>query len=537
MEGPPTPAEGDEASIPTEHERNVPAFSAGNRKAAKRTFPFDLKADEIKLALPQAQDESAKRTFPFDLKADEIQLALPPTQDEVAKCTFPFDLKADEIQLTLPQPQDEYIPKATKPQLDPIIKSSLVVNDVIDLCSDRDDDSTGTDAIVCTYTISSLLGKKRTPIATATAKPATKRGSPNVAMALLPPADHVDDAADRADSDPVTDVHPGRRASRWHWTPLQEAQLASAITNTPKKKRGRGKEYNLDWVAISALLPGRTRVQCHGKWRGTVDPSIQQGKKRTGRFTEDEDTRLKDAVKTHGQKDWVAIAALVPGRTQKQCQNRWYNVLDARGDLIPGRTGKWTEDESIKLKNAVQKHGNKDWAVVAALVPEWGKEDRIDWVAVAALIPGRTKRQCYDRWNDVLDPSLDRRANGRDRWDEVEDSTLKDAVHTHGGKDWVAIAALVPGRTKNQCYMRWYIHVALDPSIDPMTSKRTGTWDADENNKLKDAVHTHGNSWTFIAALVPGRTKRQCVSRWRESQGLNKRRTVREEELNKASAL
>jgi hypothetical protein len=33
---------------------------------------------------------------------------------------------------------------------------------------------------------------------------------------------------------------------------------------------------------------------------------------------EDEESKLKGAVGTHGDKDWVAISALVPGRTRKQ---------------------------------------------------------------------------------------------------------------------------------------------------------------------------------------------------------------------------
>jgi hypothetical protein len=34
------------------------------------------------------------------------------------------------------------------------------------------------------------------------------------------------------------------------------------------------------------------------------------------------DIKLKNAVQTHGCKDWGAVAALVPGRTKKQCYNR-----------------------------------------------------------------------------------------------------------------------------------------------------------------------------------------------------------------------
>jgi hypothetical protein len=33
-------------------------------------------------------------------------------------------------------------------------------------------------------------------------------------------------------------------------------------------------------------------------------------------------------------------------------------------------------------------------------------------------------------------------------WTAVEDGKLKDAVQTHGGKNWVAISALVAGRTR-----------------------------------------------------------------------------------------
>jgi hypothetical protein len=107
----------------------------------------------------------------------------------------------------------------------------------------------------------------------------------------------------------------------------------------------------------------------------------------------------------------------------------------------------------------------------------------------------------------------------------------------HNGKNWDAIAHLVPDRTKIQCHSRW--RNALDPSIDS-TMTRRGKWTPDEDDKLKDAVQTNGGkNWGAIAALVPGRTKRQCCKRWKENLDPN-RSTVREEEraiLNKAPAL
>jgi myb proto-oncogene protein len=91
-------------------------------------------------------------------------------------------------------------------------------------------------------------------------------------------------------------------------------------------------------------------------------------------------------------------------------------------------------------------------------------------------------------------------------------SKLKHALQTHGVKNWGLIAALVPGRTKSQCKSRWYY--TLDPSID-RANGRTGKWTKDEDSMLKDAVQTYGGKdWVTITALVPDRLKRQCINRW-----------------------
>jgi hypothetical protein len=335
---------------------------------------------------------------------------------KAAKRILPWDLPVDEIQLALPRPQDadEYIREVKRRRLE------------------------------------------EEPVPTSADEPTNENGSHDTAVTLPPTAAA---AAERADSDPVTYMHP--TVSRRCWTPEEDAKLTSAVTNTLKKKRG--KEYKLDWFAISAWVPGRTRVQCRDRWHtfllSNIDPTT--ARTRTGKWTSDEDTKLKNAVRTHGSKNWVAIAALVPGRTRIQCNDRWREAYLSNIDPTTARTGEWTSDEDTKLKNAVQ---------------------------------------------------------------------------THGGKKWVAIAALVPGRTRNMCYSRWYNF--LDPSID-RANIRTGTWDEDEDIKLKNAVRTHGNDWALIAVLISGRTKRQCGGRWRNFLAPN-RRTIREEErdaLNKASAL
>jgi hypothetical protein len=48
--------------------------------------------------------------------------------------------------------------------------------------------------------------------------------------------------------------------------------------------------------------------------------------------------------------------------------SRWHNVLDLSVDRVNGRRGRWIETEDMKLMEAVQKHGGKNWDAVAALV-------------------------------------------------------------------------------------------------------------------------------------------------------------------------
>jgi hypothetical protein len=65
-------------------------------------------------------------------------------------------------------------------------------------------------------------------------------------------------------------------------------------------------------------------------------------------------------------------------------------------------TGRWTIDEDAELTRAVA-NTSKKW---------WGIEYKTDWDAVATLVPGRSRSQCRNRWNDILDPSIDRATGG-----------------------------------------------------------------------------------------------------------------------------
>jgi hypothetical protein len=201
----------------------------------------------------------------------------------------------------------------------------------------------------------------------------------------------------------------------------------------------------------------------------------------------EEDTKLTEAVEKHGNH-WVAVAKLVPDRTSVQCRKRWVGTLDPASGK---KAGPWTPEEDAELTKAVQKHGNH-------------------WVAVAVMVPGRTNEQCRQRWTLNLDPENVKKGKPRRGWTPEEDAKLTKAVEKHG-KAWVAVAVMVPDRTDQQCRLRWTY--TLDPENVKKGIPRRG-WPPEEAAKLTKAVEKHGKDWAAVALLVPGRTSVQCRQRW-----------------------
>lgn len=104
------------------------------------------------------------------------------------------------------------------------------------------------------------------------------------------------------------------------------------------------------------------------------------------------------------------------------------------------------------------------------------------------------------------------------RWSKEEDKALTDAVKPHlndadlteDNLPWSRIAQYIPNRTGIQCQARWT--EALDPSV------RKGRWRKEEDGMLKAGVEKFGCCWIRVADSIPGRTQRQCRTRWNQIQ-------------------
>jgi hypothetical protein len=305
------------------------------------------------LTVTGVRRKAAKRTFPWDLPADEVQLTLPRTQDEV---------------------RDDFIRETNRPRLEELLPT---------LIDEAPTENTTQDTTVA-------LPSPDAAAADSDATHPVTDAHPNVSTTWAPlPRCYP--------TDPVTDTHPNVTTSppRRNWTPVEDEQLTRAITNTPKKEHLG--ELTSDWVTITAQVPGRTKKSCQSRWWKTLDPNIDTVTARSENWIEDEDKKLKDAVREHGIKSWKKVAARVPGRTTKECKNRWCETLKPKIDPAPARSGKWTVDEDTKLKDAVQVHGAKKWE------------------EIAALIPGRTGGQCCGMWRKRLDPNRSRVIRDRRR--------------------------------------------------------------------------------------------------------------------------
>ena len=95
-------------------------------------------------------------------------------------------------------------------------------------------------------------------------------------------------------------------------------------------------------------------------------------------FTQYEDQLLTVAVEIHNQTSWNDIAQCVPGKTPKQCRDRWVNYL--RPTL---KFGPWTAQEDQLLLSIVNKNGTH-------------------WSNMKKFFPNRSTNALKNRWNWLI---------------------------------------------------------------------------------------------------------------------------------------
>jgi hypothetical protein len=148
-----------------------------------------------------------------------------------------------------------------------------------------------------------------------------------------------------------------KKAARWNAT--EDAQLRAAV-----------QQYgDSDWLLVAKYgPPGRSNAQCFQRWNRSLKPGIKKGK-----WTADEDRLLSylvskhikltsDTASKHKDKDgirWPALCKEMPGRTSKQCRERWFTHLDPSLNHGP-----FTANEDALLLSLTSEMGT-NWSQIA----------------------------------------------------------------------------------------------------------------------------------------------------------------------------
>jgi nuclear transport factor 2 (NTF2) superfamily protein len=147
------------------------------------------------------------------------------------------------------------------------------------------------------------------------------------------------------------------------WTPEQDEQLKKAVE--------KYKESN--WKSIAKMVDGRNHVQCLQRWKKVLQPGLIKGM-----WSEEEDNLLLRLMRQYnGDKCWTKIAESIPGRTAKQCRERFYLNLDPTINREP-----WTRQEDELLVDLHRRLGNK-------------------WAEIKRNLPGRTENGVKSRFKSI----------------------------------------------------------------------------------------------------------------------------------------
>lgn len=125
---------------------------------------------------------------------------------------------------------------------------------------------------------------------------------------------------------------------------------------------------------IALYVPGRNHAQCLQRWSKVLKPGLVKG-----HWSREEDYVLEKMV-LRGCHSWAEVSSNIPGRTAKQCRERWKNHLDPSiikafvlslvqsTSIITFSFRPFTPEEDKLIQTLYESIGNR-WTKIAELLP------------------------------------------------------------------------------------------------------------------------------------------------------------------------
>ena len=122
------------------------------------------------------------------------------------------------------------------------------------------------------------------------------------------------------------------------WTKDEDSNLKELVERYEQK----------NWRMISKSMAGRSPIQCLHRWCKILKPGLVKGT-----WTIEEDMKLQFIVQQFGE-NFGDASKYIPGRTNKQCRERWLNVLNPQVTK-----GSWTINEDYLVFKLHKNFGGK----------------------------------------------------------------------------------------------------------------------------------------------------------------------------------